>query len=436
MSTEVKLSTRDPAPEKIQARHCDRHAVVYVRQSTLRQVEQNRESTRLQYGLADRACRLGWRRDQVVVIDDDLGRSGAATSDRPGFQRLVAEVGLGHVGLVLGIEVSRLARSCRDWHQLLEMCALFDTLIGDADGIYDPGTYNDRLLLGLKGTMSEAELHILKSRMHEGRRAKAQRGELVLGLPRGYVLKPSGEIALDPDEGVRQVIGLVFAVFERRRSVSGLLRYLVDHDIQLPDRVRAGPDKGEVRWNRPNRATLSDMLRHPAYAGAYVYGRRHHDGRLRLPGKPHSGRRFLRDPQRWTVLHRGALPAYIDWGTFEQNQEQMGRKPHALQRHSSWRHGAAGRPRVLWRVRAAHVHDLHRERARGALCLPPDGRYLRGAALPVDQRPVCRCAHQRRDARGALALRHRSEPSGRRRSRTRTSAVAWAMEAAAGTGLV
>jgi excisionase family DNA binding protein len=323
MSTEVNLSTRDPAPEKIQARHCDRHAVVYVRQSTLRQVEQNRESTRLQYGLADRACQLGWRRDQVVVIDDDLGRSGASTSDRPGFQRLVAEVGLGHVGLVLGIEVSRLARSCRDWHQLLEMCALFDTLIGDADGIYDPGTYNDRLLLGLKGTMSEAELHILKSRMHEGRRAKAQRGELVLGLPRGYVLKPSGEIALDPDEGVRQVIGLVFAVFERRRSVSGLLRYLVDHDIQLPDRVRAGPDKGEVRWNRPNRATLSDMLRHPAYAGAYVYGRRRHDGRLRLPGKPHSGRRFQRDPQRWTVLHRGALPAYIDWDTFEQNQEQM-----------------------------------------------------------------------------------------------------------------
>src|SRR3982751_3223305 len=254
MSTEVKLSTRDPASEKIQARHCDRPAVVYVRQSTLRQVEQNRESTRLQYGLADRACRLGWRRDQGVVIDDDFGRSGASTSDRPGFQRL---------------------------HP------------------------NDRLLLGLKGTMSEAELHILKSRMHEGRRAKAQRGELVLGLPRGYVLKPSGEVALDPDEGVRQVIGLVFAVFERRRSVSGLPRYLVDHDIQLPDRVRAGPDKGEVRWNRPNRATLSDMLRHPAYAGAYVYGRRRHDGRLRLPGKPHSGRRFQRDPQRLSVSPTG-----------------------------------------------------------------------------------------------------------------------------------
>ena len=142
-------------PEKINSRHNDRQAIVYVRQSTMRQVEHNRESTRLQYALADRAFRLGWRRDQITVIDDDLGRSGASALDRQGFQRLVAEVGLGHVGMVIGIEVSRLARSCRDWHQLLEMCALFDTLIGDADGIYDPSTYNDRLLLGLKGTMSE-----------------------------------------------------------------------------------------------------------------------------------------------------------------------------------------------------------------------------------------------------------------------------------------
>ena len=320
----MDLDCLDPRiPDKIGARHCERQAVVYVRQSTMRQVEQNRESTRLQYGLADRACRLGWRQEQILVIDDDLGRSAASALDRPGFQRLVAEVGLGHVGLVLGIEVSRLARSCRDWHQLLEMCALFDTLIGDADGIYDPSTYNDRLLLGLKGTMSEAELHIIKARMHEGRRAKAARGELVLGLPRGYVLKPSGEVALDPDEGVQQVIRLVFAVFERRRSVSGVLRYLVDHEIQLPDRIRTGPNKGDIRWNRPSRATLSDMLRHPAYAGAYVYGRRHHDGRLRVPGQPHSGRRFRRDPRTWTVLQQGAYPAYIDWGTFERNQEQM-----------------------------------------------------------------------------------------------------------------
>jgi len=310
-------------PEKIHARHRNRQAVVYIRQSTVRQVECNRESTRLQYALADRACCLGWRREQVTVIDDDLGRSGTSAIDRPGFQRLVAEVGLGHVGMVIGIEVSRLARSCRDWHQLLEMCALFDTLIGDADGIYDPGTYNDRLLLGLKGTMSEAELHILKGRMQEGRTAKARRGELVLGLPRGYVLKPSGDVAIDPDEGVQRIIRLVFDLFERRRSISGVLRYLVDHDIALPDRVRGGAQKGDVCWRRPNRATLSDMLRHPGYAGAYVYGRRRHDGRLRLPGKPHSGRRFIREPQDWTVLRQDAFASYIDWRTFERNQEQM-----------------------------------------------------------------------------------------------------------------
>jgi DNA invertase Pin-like site-specific DNA recombinase len=312
-----------PPSDKIRAGHCDRQAVVYVRQSTLRQIEHNRESTRLQYALTDRACQLGWRPEQIVVIDDDLGRSAASGLDRPGFQRLVAEVGFGHIGLVLGIEVSRLARSCRDGHQLLEMCALFDTLIGDADGIYDPSLYNDRLLLGLKGTMSEAEIHILKARMLEGRRAKAQRGELVLGLPRGYVLKPSGEVALDPDEEVQEIIRLVFALFERRRSVSGVLRYLVDHDIRLPDRIRRGPHKGEVHWTRPNGQTLRDMLRNPLYAGAYVYGRRTYDGRLRRPGQPHSGNRFLRDPKAWKVLHQGMRPAYIEWDTFERNQEQM-----------------------------------------------------------------------------------------------------------------
>ena len=195
---------------KIQARHRERQAIVYVRQSTMRQVLQHQESTRLQYALSDRARQLGWSQDQVVVIDDDLGRSAASTLHRPGFQRLVAEVGLGHVGLVLGIEVSRLARSCRDWHQLLEMCALFDTLIADADGVYDAANFNDRMLLGLKGTMSEAELHILKARMHEGRRAKASRAALVIGLPRGFVLRRSGEVALDPDEQVRATIQLVF----------------------------------------------------------------------------------------------------------------------------------------------------------------------------------------------------------------------------------
>ncbi len=178
--TTVRQMRRDRMvlSEKVQGRHQDRLAIVYVRQSTLRQVEQHQESTRLQYALVERALQLGWARERIEVIDDDLGRSGASAVDRPGFQRLVAEVGLGRVGLVLGVEMSRLARSCRDWHQLLEICALSDTLIGDADGIYCANDFNDRLLLGLKGTMSEAELHILKARMLQGRRAKAQRGEL------------------------------------------------------------------------------------------------------------------------------------------------------------------------------------------------------------------------------------------------------------------
>jgi len=184
--------------DKILRGHQERLAIVYIRQSTVQQVERHQESTKLQYALADRAAQFGWIRERIVVIDDDLGRSGASIEGRLGFQRLVAEVGLGNVGLVLGVEMSRLARSCRDWHQLLEICALFDTLIADADGVYDPSNYNDRLLLGLKGTMSEAELHILKARMLAGRKAKARRGELGKAVPMGYVRRPSGEAALDP----------------------------------------------------------------------------------------------------------------------------------------------------------------------------------------------------------------------------------------------
>src|SRR6185436_8653376 len=227
--TTVRQMRRDRMvlSEKVQGRHQDRLAIVYVRQSTLRQVEQHQESTRLQYALVERAFQLGWARERVEVIDDDLGRSGSTATHRPGFQRLVAEVGLGHVGLVLGVEMSRLARSCRDWHQLLEICALSDTLIADTDGIYDPATYNDRLLLGLKGTLSEAELHLLKTRMHEGRRAKAARGELFFNLPRGYIRHASGDVVLDPDEQVRATVRLIFDVFERRHTLNGVLAYLV-----------------------------------------------------------------------------------------------------------------------------------------------------------------------------------------------------------------
>ena len=305
--------------DKVQSRHHDRLAVVYVRQSTLRQIERHQESTRLQYALVERAVQLGWARERVEVIDDDLGRSGASAANRPGFQRLVAEVGLGHVGLVLGIEMSRLARSCRDWHQLLEICALFDTLLADGDGVYDAGLFNDRLLLGLKGTMSEAELHILKARMLAGRRAKAERGELFFALPCGYARGRGNEIAFDSDAQVQATVRLVFDTFERCRTINGVLSHLVAHGIQMPHRVRAGAAKGELAWRRPNRFTLSEMLHNPLYAGAYAYGRRRVDPRRQASGRPGTGRRTAAP----AVLLKGRLPAYISWETYERNLRQM-----------------------------------------------------------------------------------------------------------------
>jgi DNA invertase Pin-like site-specific DNA recombinase len=312
----------NPIAGKIQSSHLQRLAVVYVRQSTLQQVEHHQESTRLQYALVDRAIDLGWAPSQVLVIDEDQGRSGATAAGRPGFQRLVAEVGLDHIGLVLSIEISRLARSSRDWYQLLEVCGLFATLIGDADGLYDPQTYNDRLLLGLKGTMSEAELHILKQRLLEGKRAKARRGELKTLLPMGYVRAPSGEVVKDPDEQARAVIDTVFDQFARRGTLNGVLRYLVDHQLQLPYRIVSAPQTGQLQWRRPNRATLGNLLHNPLYAGAYVYGRRPTDPRRRQPGRPSTGR-TVAGPEQWEVLLKDRLPAYIGWEQFERNLRQL-----------------------------------------------------------------------------------------------------------------
>ncbi len=253
---------------KIQGHHRNRLAVVYVRQSTIQQMERHQESTRVQYGLVEHAVSLGWTRQRVAVIDDDLGKSGATTEGRLGFQRLVAEVSLAHVGIVLGVDMSRLARSNRDWHQLLEVCAIFGVLIGDLDGIYDPQDYNDRLLLGLKGAMSEAELHILKQRMLSGRNAKVQRGELGMRVPMGYLRRASGEVIKEPDEQAQAAIHLIFDQFERQMTLNGVLRYLVRHNVQLPCRIHSGPQKGELEWRRPNRTTLSFLLRNPIYAGA------------------------------------------------------------------------------------------------------------------------------------------------------------------------
>jgi len=315
-------STIGLASDKIQLRHRDRLAIVYVRQSTMQQLERHQESTRLQYALVDRAFNLGWPQESIVVIDDDLGRSGTSIEGRIGFQRLVAEVALGHVGLVMGIEMSRLARSCRDWHHLLDSCAVFDTLIADVDGVYDPGSYNDRLLLGLKGTMSEAELHILKNRMLEGTRAKARRGELGRLVPMGYIVRASGEIAFDPDEQAQTTIRMVFDLFERLRTVGGVVRYLVKNGIQLPVRVRSGPAKGELQWGRPCRNTLFALFHNPTYAGAYSYGKSKIDRRRQKPGRRGSGRRLLKAEEADVLIH-DHVPAYITWEQYQRNQAQL-----------------------------------------------------------------------------------------------------------------
>jgi DNA invertase Pin-like site-specific DNA recombinase len=307
---------------KVQPWHRDRLAVVYVRQSTAQQVLDHQESTRLQYGLTTRAVELGWAAARVVVIDDDLGKSGTSAEGRAGFQRLVSEVSLDHVGLILGVEMSRLARSCKDWYQLLELCALFRTLIADLDGVYDPAQYNDRLLLGLKGTMSEAELHIMQQRLRQGLLAKARRGELALIPPMGYVRGAAGALVLDPDEQVQQVIRLVFRKFAEVGTVHALLRYLVAHQISLGMREHSGPARGAVVWRRPSRATLQNLLKHPVYAGAYVYGRRPVDPRRQRAGRPATGRTVAASGD-WLVLLPDRLPAYITWAEYTANVARL-----------------------------------------------------------------------------------------------------------------
>ncbi|HEY2264795.1 MAG TPA: recombinase family protein [Streptosporangiaceae bacterium] len=326
--------------EKIRPEHLSRAAIVYVRQSSRQQVLEHSESTRLQYALAERAVALGWARSQVMVIDDDLGVSAATPDSRKGFARLVTEVTMGRAGVVLGIEMSRLARTGRDWHQLLELCSLSGVLIADRDGIYDPGYYNDRLLLGLKGTMSEAELYLIRQRMLSGRLAKAGRGELAIPLPIGYARRPSGEAVLDPDEQAQHVVRLVFSTFSRLGTINGVLRYLVGHDVQLPVRVHAGPAKGELEWRRPTRETLQNMLHNPVYAGYFAWGRRQVDQRRKAPGRPGTGR-VVKDSTEWLVLLPARLPAYITEEEYEANVARMAANRQTAAAPGAPRDGAA-----------------------------------------------------------------------------------------------
>ena len=380
MSEERTLRRRVMPHDKIALRHHERLAIVYVRQSTPQQVERHQESTRLQYALVDRAADLGWEHCRIVVIDDDLGRSGSTIEGRLGFQRLVAEVGLGHVGLVLGIERSRLARSCRDWHQLLEICSLFDTLIADVDGVYDPAHYNDRLLLGLKGTMSEAELHILKARMLEGRMAKARRGELGRAVPMGYTRRASGEIVLDPDEQAQSTIRLVFDLYDRHRTIGGVLRHLADNGIRLPVRAVSGPAKGELEWRRPNRPSLYCLLVNPIYAGAYVYGMRPSDRRRQRPGHPGTGRKAPDLDNAHVILH-DHVPAYISWAQYQENQAQL--HLNATKRQGPVRAGSALLSGLLICGRCGlRMNSAYNHNGRGP-------RYLCGNMKSNYDEPLC-----------------------------------------------
>lgn len=329
---------------KIQATHLQRQAVVYIRQSDPKQVLKHRESGFNQRALRERVLELGWSKSQVVVIDEDQGRSGKETTARAGFQALVAAISLRQVGILMGYEVSRLSRNNADWQQVLQLCALFDTLIGDADGIYNPRDFNDKLLLGIKGHISEAELHSLRLRLDAGRLSKARRGELVHHLPTGLVRDRDGQVHFDPDTSVQARIRLVFRKFQELRSAQKVLRYLVKHGLKLPRRQRSGLFAGELLWKESSISAVHTILKNPAYAGAFAYGRRCADPTRQIPGRPATGR--LRQPrERWLALVQDVYPAYISWAEYEQIQEQIAENRQKmlerLTRKQALRQGAA-----------------------------------------------------------------------------------------------
>jgi excisionase family DNA binding protein len=306
--------------EKIRPEHLARPALVYVRQSTVDQVRHHHESRRRQYDLAAEARALGWQ--EVVVIDEDLGKSAATTAGRTGFQRLVVDVSLGRAGAVFSLEVSRLARNNRDWHQLLELCGLTDTVIVDADGIYDPRLLNDRLLLGLKGTISEAELGWLRQRAYEGLLAKARRGELRLSLPVGYVHTPDGRVEKHPDQRVQAAIRLVFEQFGTLRSARQVLLWFRQEQLSLPALTAEAPWGERVTWRLPSYNTILTLLRNPVYAGAYAFGRTTTRTHI-IDGVAQKTRGHRRPRAEWLVLLSGHHDGYIAWDTYERIQQLL-----------------------------------------------------------------------------------------------------------------
>jgi DNA invertase Pin-like site-specific DNA recombinase/transposase-like protein len=321
-STPVTATFGLRSTSKIRDQHFNRLAMVYVRQSSPQQVIENRESRERQYALAQFAQRLGWAPERVVIVDEDQGQSGKSADNRSGFQRLMTEVSLNHVGIVLGLELSRLSRSNKDWHHLIDVCGIFNTLLCDQDGIYDALDSNDRLLLGMKGAMSEFELITLRNRLLRGSRNKAERGELFLSVPLGYLKRPSGEIVQEPDEQARGMIQLVFDKFEELGSAYAVFRYLIVNDLMLGFRRQRGGRIGDLEWRPASPNRILSILRHPIYAGAYAYGL-HRAGTIN-PSTGHcEGGKWFVPPEELPVLLHDRFPAYISWDRYLTNQERL-----------------------------------------------------------------------------------------------------------------
>jgi DNA invertase Pin-like site-specific DNA recombinase len=319
------MEASTPSHRKVRRDHLQRDAFLYVRQSSMRQVLENTESTKRQYQLRERALALGWISEQIRVIDCDQGCSGSSDAGRDGFQQLVAEVSLGSAGIVMGLEVSRLARNNADWHRLLQLCAFTDTLILDQDGLYDPGAFNDRLLLGLKGAMSEAELHVLKSRLQQGMLNKARRGELKVPLPVGLAYDELDRVVLAADSQVRETVERFFAAFRRLRSASAVVKEFRRQDIKVPHYSRTGPKNSRVIWGELTHSQALRILHNPRYAGAFAYGR------MRTRRSPDGRMRYYKQPlEQWTCLIQDAHKGYISWDEYQANQRILNTNAEAF----------------------------------------------------------------------------------------------------------
>src|SRR6266487_6012998 len=302
--------------ELITPQHLTRKAIIYIRQSSPHQVLTNQESLRLQYALREQAIALGWRTEDIEIIDGDLGLSGAATHYREGFKELLTRVTLGEVGLILSVEVQRLSRNCSDWYPLLDICGYKHCLIADRDGVYDPGTPNGRLLLGLKGQLSEMELYTIRARMTAGLLNKAQRGELALQLPVGLVRDAIDRVHKDPHQEIQARLDLIFTTFLRLRSASKVLGFLNAHDLGFPRRDRFG----DITWKKPTGAAILQILKNPAYAGAFVYGRTRS---VRQDAISPRSKQIRLPMEQWKFRVNDVYPAYISWEVFERIQAML-----------------------------------------------------------------------------------------------------------------